>query len=126
MKSNNIKQHIKNHVDMKAAELKAEKYKFKNVTRVDFDLEIEGLQFQIKKLAQTIEKYDNVLDAVNFQIIVIAQMLQDNKLVTEDNIQDAAKKINKLKRNELERFEKEKVAAYKEILANSNIKGVEA
>jgi hypothetical protein len=126
MKSNNIKQHIKNHVDMKAAELKAEKYKFKNVTRVDFDLEIEGLQFQIKKLAQTIEKYDNVLDAVNFQILVIAQMLQDNKLVTEDNIQDAAKKINKLKRNELERFEKEKVAAYKEILANSNIKGVEA
>ena len=126
MKSNNIKQHIKNHADMKAAEFKAEKHKFKNVTQVDFDLEIEGLQFQIQKLIQRIERYDNSLDSAMFSILVISQLLQDNKLVTEDNIKDAVKKINKIKHDELKKFEKEKIEAYKVLLTNSAIKGVEA
>jgi methyl-accepting chemotaxis protein len=136
MKSNSIKQPIKNivelqnHIKFQKQRLKEEadklNHKYSSVKKIDFDTEIETLKFHIQRINARIDEIQAMLENTNFSVLVIATLLQDNKLVTEKNVQAAAIKVNKMKQQEQEKFEKFRIDSFKEILTDTNIKAADA
>jgi methyl-accepting chemotaxis protein len=136
MKSNSTKQPIKNivelqnHIKFKKQLLKEEsdklKHKYSSVKKIDFDTEIETLKFHILRINARIDEIQTMLENTNFSVLVVATLLQDNKLVTEKNIQAAAVKVNKMKQQEQEKLEKFRIDSFKEILTDTNIKAADA
>ncbi len=136
MKSNNAKQPIKNmvelqnHIKFQKQLLKEEsdklKHKYSPVKKIDFDIEIETLKFNIQRINARIDEVQSMLDNTNFSVLVIATLLQDTKLVTEKNIQAAAVKVSKMKLQEQEKLEKFRIDSFKDILTDTNIKAADA
>jgi hypothetical protein len=126
MNLSNVKQHIKNHADMIIKENTKDRYQFNTVRRVDFDIEIEGLKFNIKNLSAKVNAYKEVCDALNFSLLVLAQVLEDKKLINEKLVNSAAKKIHKRMKDDMKKHEISEIISYQNALLNPNVKAVEA
>lgn len=119
MKSNSSNRHIKDHLE--ATRKLNEPVVFENVKRVDFELEVEHLRYSLDRLNARLDAYDNVMENMNFAILVIHQMLEDKKLVTQDDLQAAAQTVARMKIEEKQKFEQTKQAAYAAFLFSNDV-----
>ena len=124
---NNTKKHISSYLkEINKQDKKDKEYPYSFVKHIDFDLEVESLKYQLKIINDKLAIQEKIIENINFGIVVLATLLEDNKIINKNMINNAAKKVSLIKTTEIETYKNNKNQIYKDLLFNNEIKPIDA